>query len=679
MSALLSNNTFSYYITNAGSFDTTDTSTTVTILVCQGNRESTITPAARPVTLTPKTVTQTPGPVVNTDRDDANREQTRVNGLSFTAGSETAEDFAGITSKTWVNNSYADIFGLRTLTANTDYDYYITEAPAFTTSSTSTTIKILVEKNGEAATVIPVSRTVILTPKAAAPVSNPVSNNPAPTNTPAPTISVEDEIAEMTKVKAVSDRTDWSNFTTSLFSSITDGSTIDAKVYETEYINFAFDKSLNISDAVAREIIAKFYEYTNWGFGLMSMDTILITNKEFGSAGRGGAAKDIILHIQDNSEEQLQILLDVMQHEYGHHETMKSSGLVGGSQARMRNLISHNAPASNIISITAPSTLTWQDNYIPNKDTDPNVLALKDEIWNNLYDNYQSEPRVGTQTDSQGRITGGTIDPSQLGNLLAGLQSGQGITAPQTQPLTHQNQADYKVRLSNIYTAPVFTSSVASIDKYVTRNDPYYMYLAYQFNQYEYLNNTMNILEVEPLHDMRYRNGSSVFDNDNLAFYLTGTNHSEAILDPTTGNYNQTNLNKIVNLWAEYVYGYKSNGVDTNQMYINDIFVGGYGILPDFDYIQMRTCDANNQSRQRIVEMESIPTHFLSGRASYGTHATWDTSHRAYYAERMDEGRGTVDLGTSQPTFFIDTNHNNTYEYGDDQVITIPVTTTVNH
>lgn len=367
---------------------------------------------------------------------------------------------------------------------------------------------------------------------------------------------------------------------------------ITATVYKTKYINFAFDNDLNIPEYVASEVIDKFFDQTTWGYGLLTTDTILITNKKMGSAGWGGTSKDMMVACEpwknsEIDETNLQNMFDTLRHEYGHHETLSSESLIGGSTVRTNNLINNHMP------------------------------------------NYQVLDTV-------------TNHPTDVENL-------------KTQIMSNVNATGADTLVSDIYTAPMFTEMkqgpLYSVSKDFSFN------LAYHYGPSEVLNRTMNILEASSFTSAKYIAGSPIIMADNMGYYFSDSQHSQKLLDPTTGQYDQTNTNKVIELWKDYVYGYGSN-----KLVVDSFNVSGY-VNQDIDFAKVKT----NTSRglvDKIVPLEKAPSHFISSRTSFDTEPTWDTSYTAYggvvesgltyYPVSQQEKTNPL----NQPHFYQDTNSN---------------------
>lgn len=113
----------------------------------------------------------------------------------------------------------------------------------------------------------------------------------------------------------------------------------------THAINFSVDHAANLPTDFVNELITRWAKYTNYGYGILTLENIFLTNKQMGSAGWGGAAKDILVQTgefkHDGSDNVVkQNIFDTLQHEYGHHET---SALIDPNGVQQVNdLVAHN-------------------------------------------------------------------------------------------------------------------------------------------------------------------------------------------------------------------------------------------------------------------------------------------------------------------------------------------------
>lgn len=416
-------------------------------------------------------------------------------------------------------------------------------------------------------------------------------------------------------VLSISQRNDWTDFDNQMKNNLMQYNqtnpgvmpTINATVYETKYIKFAFDNDLHYPHDRAQQLISDFYEQTTWGAGLLTMDTILITNKQMGSAGWGGPAKDILVSSNiyndsnvDQNESSVQMMFDTLRHEYGHHETMGSESRVGGEMPRTNNLINNHMPNWQVLdavtkarpSTTSPEVEQWQTTMMTNVSAD------------------QSDRMVNT-----------------------------------------------------IYTAPVFAGMPYgySVSKQFSFN------LGYHYGTAEVLNRTMNVLEASALTSPKYVSGSPIINADNMGFYFSDAQHSQKLLDPTTGFYDQTNTNKVIELWKDYVYGY-----DTNKLSVDYFNVTGY-LDADVDFAVVKKGTSTGLVDQ-TVQLKKAPSHFISSRTDFATAPTWDTSHVAYSGVIQPMGTyypmnsSQKDDPNNQPKFYKDSNGNGQLDATDAQV-----------
>lgn len=377
---------------------------------------------------------------------------------------------------------------------------------------------------------------------------------------------------------------------------------LNSTVYETKYIKFIFEDSLNYPESVVREMIKRFYNETNWGFGLSTMDTIFISKSMGdGLGGTGSADHDIFVYSEPYSvPDAAQITFDTMKHEYGHHETMTDALLMGGTNNIVNNLISHQMP---------------------------NYQVLDSVI------NHNGTPYATIASDMMT-----AVDPSHT---------------PTPVP--------------NIYTASVFSDMRNGRDYRVTQD--YSFDLNYHYDGGEILNRPMTILEETAFNGIRNLNGSPVMLADVPGFYYSDANHTQKILDPTTGLYDQVNVQKIVDLWRDYVYGYSSN-----KMIVDNFRIYGYSNY-DFDFVKIKDVNADGLF-DKTVKLEKIPTHYLTGRTSFNSAPKWDTSHYAYSSTFKEWGTyykydDSQKIDANRPHFFKDTNGNGQLDTSDQEVTNV--------
>lgn len=129
----------------------------------------------------------------------------------------------------------------------------------------------------------------------------------------------------------------------------------------THSFNISFDKNAHYTEAEERNVIQTWAKNANYGFAILTLDNIIITPMQMGSAGWGDARKDILVATKDMSTisspleraKEIQISFNTLQHEYGHHETSSLLDPSGEDQAKA--LVAENVIGSTMFKNSNPN------------------------------------------------------------------------------------------------------------------------------------------------------------------------------------------------------------------------------------------------------------------------------------------------------------------------------------
>lgn len=123
------------------------------------------------------------------------------------------------------------------------------------------------------------------------------------------------------------------------------------KLPGTEHIiKFNIDKGVHMGKDIAHELINRFAAQVNYGYGILTLKSVIFTQRSMsGTVGWGGAGEDIIIQAKDlkdaslhsiNFDIEMQQELVTLFHEYGHHETTALIDKTGAKQAK--DLVDNN-------------------------------------------------------------------------------------------------------------------------------------------------------------------------------------------------------------------------------------------------------------------------------------------------------------------------------------------------
>ena len=154
---------------------------------------------------------------------------------------------------------------------------------------------------------------------------------------------------------------------------------------------FNIDNRLDISEKDVHKLVDKFLAETNWGLGLTSFKNAFFTPETMsGAAGWGGEDSNILIKVNDTSDEQMQFMLDGLKHEYGHHETQAR----WTASVAADNLLSHNAPGSNVYDLTKQGvSMETKKNEMIQHFESLNIGTME-ELFSNLIPNIQGNTRI---------------------------------------------------------------------------------------------------------------------------------------------------------------------------------------------------------------------------------------------------------------------------------------------